>query len=180
MTLPMLLLSLARLVRGAPLAALAPLSLVVACSGSTDIARDDPGNGQFVVGSACDPNAFPDCGFTDLDCDARTKKCVVSNGCSSDTDCSDLFACRTGVKSCSVACFGDDNCKKGARCDETSHVCVAATTTSSDRSCPPNCTVGHQCCAGSCAGSAVAMPNDCCSCLTGEVSSAPCGGHCAG
>lgn len=44
------------------------------------------------------------------------------------------------------------------------------------RACGPNCTFGHRCCAGSCAGPAVATPgdSDCCTCLPGEVSSASC------
>jgi hypothetical protein len=45
----------------------------------------------------------------------------------------------------------------------------------SERSCPPDCTVGHECLAGGCDGPAVAMPSDCCSCLPGEVSSSTCG-----
>lgn len=49
-----------------------------------------------------------------------------------------------------------------------------------ERSCPPNCTVGHECCAGSCDGAAVEMPSDCCTCLPGEVSSFMCGGACGG
>jgi hypothetical protein len=60
---------------------------------------------------------------------------------------------------------------------------TADTSTSGDeqRSCPPNCTFGHECCAGSCDGPAVALPSDCCSCLPGEVnSSLECGGLCGG
>lgn len=40
---------------------------------------------------------------------------------------------------------------------------------SGERECPPDCTIGHQCCVGSCDGPAVPMPNDCCACLPGEV-----------
>jgi hypothetical protein len=43
-----------------------------------------------------------------------------------------------------------------------------------DRSCLPECFVGHQCCKGSCDGPALSLPNDCCECLEGEVSSAEC------
>jgi hypothetical protein len=47
------------------------------------------------------------------------------------------------------------------------------------RTCPPNCTVGHQCCKGTCGGLPVAMPSSCCSCLQGEVDSITCsGGKC--
>jgi hypothetical protein len=45
------------------------------------------------------------------------------------------------------------------------------------RVCPPDCFVGHQCCAGSCGGPAVPMPSDCCACLPGEVSSFTCGSN---
>jgi len=55
-----------------------------------------------------------------------------------------------------------------------------ASTDGGQRSCPPNCTIGHECCAGSCDGPAVPMPSDCCSCLPGEVSSFYCDGLCAG
>lgn len=44
-----------------------------------------------------------------------------------------------------------------------------------ERLCPSNCTVGHQCCAGTCFGPAVPMFNDCCLCLPGEVSTFDCG-----
>jgi hypothetical protein len=37
------------------------------------------------------------------------------------------------------------------------------------RDCPFDCYVGHQCCVGNCDGPAVPMPNDCCTCLPGEV-----------
>ncbi|MEP7119582.1 MAG: hypothetical protein ABJE95_01685 [Byssovorax sp.] len=59
---------------------------------------------------------------------------------------------------------------------------TASTSTGSDaqRSCPPECTVGHECCLGSCDGPAVQIPSDCCSCLDGEISSFDCGGHCGG
>ncbi|MFO0755183.1 MAG: hypothetical protein U0359_01725 [Byssovorax sp.] len=43
-----------------------------------------------------------------------------------------------------------------------------------ERACPPECAVGHECCAGSCLGPPVPMPSDCCTCLEGEVSSATC------
>jgi hypothetical protein len=55
-----------------------------------------------------------------------------------------------------------------------------ASTDGGQRSCAPNCTVGHECCAGGCDGPAVQMPSDCCACLAGEVSSFDCGGPCAG
>jgi len=42
------------------------------------------------------------------------------------------------------------------------------------RICPPNCTVGHQCCKVSCGGLPAAMPSSCCSCLAGEVDSMQC------
>ena len=42
------------------------------------------------------------------------------------------------------------------------------------RVCPPNCTVGHQCCKGGCGGLPVPMFNSCCSCLAGEVDSLTC------
>ena len=43
-----------------------------------------------------------------------------------------------------------------------------------ERSCPMECVIGHECCAGSCSGPAVPTPSDCCSCLPGEVSSIDC------
>ena len=49
-----------------------------------------------------------------------------------------------------------------------------------ERSCPPNCTVGHECCFATCSGPAVEMPSDCCTCLPGEISSFDCGGQCGG
>jgi hypothetical protein len=49
------------------------------------------------------------------------------------------------------------------------------------RVCPPNCTVGHQCCEVTCGGPPVAMPSSCCSCLQGEVDSLGCpNGKCGG
>lgn len=48
------------------------------------------------------------------------------------------------------------------------------------RSCPPECAVGHLCCAGGCDGPEVPMASDCCACLPGEVSSWDCGGTCGG
>lgn len=49
------------------------------------------------------------------------------------------------------------------------------------RVCPPNCTVGHQCCKGSCGGLPAPMFNTCCSCLQGEVDSLTCSsGKCGG
>jgi len=49
------------------------------------------------------------------------------------------------------------------------------------RICPPNCTVGHQCCKVSCGGLPAAMPSSCCSCLSGEVDSMQCpNGKCGG
>lgn len=56
----------------------------------------------------------------------------------------------------------------------------AATDSGAKRICALGCTVGHECCAGSCDGPAVPMPSDCCSCLPGEISSAECGGECGG
>lgn len=56
----------------------------------------------------------------------------------------------------------------------------AGDAASGERHCPPECYVGHECCAESCAGPAVPMPSDCCTCLPGEVSSVECaGGKCA-
>jgi len=49
-----------------------------------------------------------------------------------------------------------------------------------ERACPPECAVGHACCAGGCDGPPVQMPSDCCSCLPGEVTSWDCGGACGG
>jgi len=49
-----------------------------------------------------------------------------------------------------------------------------------ERSCLPNCTVGHLCCAGSCDGPAVQTRNDCCECLPGEVNSSACPGASCG
>lgn len=50
-----------------------------------------------------------------------------------------------------------------------------------ERSCLPNCSIGHECCQGGCGGPAVPLDSDCCVCLPGEVSSADCpGGTCAG
>ena len=56
----------------------------------------------------------------------------------------------------------------------------ASADSGGERSCLPNCTVGHECCLGSCDGPAVQMPSDCCSCLAGEVSSFDCGLPCEG
>lgn len=162
------------------------IALSAACSSTDEIARDKS-NGSFTVGTPC-ADGFPSCGFTDLDCDARTNKCVKATSCASNADCPDLFGCRMGIKSCATACFEFDStyCKAGSRCDYATNLCVGSSPSlpdgggaGSDRTCPPNCTVGHECCAGSCSGPAVQMPNDCCSCLPGEVSSATCGGgHC--
>lgn len=44
----------------------------------------------------------------------------------------------------------------------------------SERSCLPECAVGHECCAGDCDGPAVPMPSPCCSCLPGEINSSQC------
>ena len=56
---------------------------------------------------------------------------------------------------------------------------VAPDVDTGGRICPPNCTVGHQCCKGTCGGLPVAMPSSCCSCLQGEVDSMTCsGGKC--
>jgi hypothetical protein len=46
-----------------------------------------------------------------------------------------------------------------------------------ERNCPFDCLIGHECCAGSCSGPAVPMPNDCCMCLPGEVNSMTCNNH---
>ena len=43
-----------------------------------------------------------------------------------------------------------------------------------ERSCLPECAIGHLCCRGGCDGPAVPLPSDCCRCLDGEVSSAEC------
>ena len=56
-------------------------------------------------------------------------------------------------------------------------VAEAAIDAHQERSCPFYCTIGHQCCAGSCRGPAVPMPNDCCTCLPGEVNSMKCGNN---
>jgi hypothetical protein len=48
------------------------------------------------------------------------------------------------------------------------------------RSCAPDCTVGHLCCIGGCDGPPAKTLNDCCVCLAGEVSSFDCGGRCGG
>lgn len=53
-----------------------------------------------------------------------------------------------------------------------------------ERTCLPDCTIGHRCCVGSCGGPAVITETDCCSCLDGEVDSGDCpdftcgGGQC--
>ncbi len=160
-------------------------SLLAACGGNVVIARDADG-GDFTVGSHCDPHAFPDCGNTDLDCDALTNTCVQSKTCTTDAECTNHFTCRKGVGSCAVACFAsnDGYCEKGTHCDVGSARCVADTTTpasTTQRICPPTCYAGHECCAGSCAGPAVSIPSDCCSCLDGEVNSMTCsGGKCGG
>jgi len=62
--------------------------------------------------------------------------------------------------------------------DEDSSSEVEPDAGGGERSCPPNCTVGHACCFGSCGGPAAEMPSDCCSCLPGEVDSRECGGGC--
>ena len=73
-------------------------------------------------------------------------------------------------------------CACGARTEiaapqHDASVDAIAPDVSEERSCPFDCTVGHQCCAGSCSGPAVPMPNDCCQCLPGEVNSMTCGNH---
>ncbi len=56
----------------------------------------------------------------------------------------------------------------------------AGSDTSGERSCLPNCSIGHLCCQGGCEGPAVPLESDCCVCLPGEVSSADCpGSECA-
>ena len=64
--------------------------------------------------------------------------------------------------------------------DQTSSGADASADGGAERTCPPNCTIGHECCLGSCDGPAVQMPSDCCSCLAGEVSSFDCGQPCEG
>jgi hypothetical protein len=50
-----------------------------------------------------------------------------------------------------------------------------------ERTCLPNCTIGHECCVGSCSGSPVQTPTACCECLPGEVNSMNCAqGTCGG
>lgn len=50
-----------------------------------------------------------------------------------------------------------------------------------ERSCLPNCSVGHVCCQGGCDGPTVPLESACCECLSGEVSSADCpGSKCGG
>jgi hypothetical protein len=49
-----------------------------------------------------------------------------------------------------------------------------------ERSCLPNCTVGHQCCWGGCSGPAVETEGACCECLDGEVDSSSCPGAVCG
>ncbi|MFO0592890.1 MAG: hypothetical protein U0441_35430 [Polyangiaceae bacterium] len=50
-----------------------------------------------------------------------------------------------------------------------------------ERTCAPNCTIGHRCCQGGCGGPAAITVNDCCLCFPGEVSSATCSsGVCGG
>ncbi len=51
---------------------------------------------------------------------------------------------------------------------------TGTTTTPNGRTCPPECLIGHQCCQGGCGGIPVAMPSDCCSCLSGETDSQLC------
>jgi hypothetical protein len=43
-----------------------------------------------------------------------------------------------------------------------------------ERTCWPNCTVGHECCLGGCDGPTVPTENGCCECLPGEVSTFDC------
>jgi len=61
--------------------------------------------------------------------------------------------------------------------EQDASVDTIARDVTEERSCPFDCTIGHQCCAGSCSGPAVPMPNDCCQCLPGEVNSMTCGNH---
>lgn len=51
---------------------------------------------------------------------------------------------------------------------------TSSTGTGADRVCPPECAIGHLCCLASCDGPAVALPNDCCTCISGEVDSSTC------
>lgn len=167
---------LAPMLRGGACAG-AALALVAACGGSEVIAHDD-GDGTFHEGSPCEPNATPNCGLTDLDCDAYTRTCVHAKPCANDAQCENHLKCRTRLSTCAVACFaGFDYCAPGTHCDTTTAKCVD--DASAGRSCLPNCTVGHECCVGSCSGPAASMPSDCCACLPGEVNSTTCsGGRC--
>lgn len=61
-------------------------------------------------------------------------------------------------------------CSCGARTElgapeRDASVVEAAIDAHEERSCDFECTFGHQCCAGSCSGPPVPMPNDCCLCL---------------
>jgi len=171
-----MMLKTSMLLRFVPAVTLA-LFLVSACGGSEIIAHDK-GNGTFVEGSPCDLNGALVCGFTFLECDPGTKRCFRPNACTVDSECANDLKCRVGIHLCAVACFtGADYCVKGTQCETVSGKCVPDATPA-ERSCPANCTVGHQCCAGSCSGAAAVMPSGCCSCLPGEVSSAACGGRC--
>lgn len=58
--------------------------------------------------------------------------------------------------------------------DNTTDPDAGADGASAERHCPPECVVGHRCCAGGCGGPVVIMPSDCCTCLPGEVSSWDC------
>lgn len=50
----------------------------------------------------------------------------------------------------------------------------ASSATGVERTCLPNCTVGHECCVGGCGGPPAVTLNDCCACLPGEVDSNDC------
>ncbi len=52
----------------------------------------------------------------------------------------------------------------------------ATTDVEEERDCAFDCYIGHQCCVGGCNGPPAPMPNDCCSCLPGEISSLTCNG----
>lgn len=58
--------------------------------------------------------------------------------------------------------------------DEESSAASSGDASPPERSCLPNCTIGHKCCIGGCGGPAAVTENDCCACLPGEVSSQLC------
>lgn len=58
--------------------------------------------------------------------------------------------------------------------DEESSAASSGDAGPAERSCLPNCTVGHQCCIGGCGGPPAVTENGCCACLPGEVNSQQC------